>query len=344
MFEQLWKLLSGNSSKADAEPPVMTVEGPPPDEVTVGDRNRFGIASHITRYRGLPIVNWREVDAWIYKLPFPHLQAEAWAECELAWLLHLRDALGPGYRLDQIEGTSLVSSLEPELAHAALLHMWHLREAILCILPGIARVPQWGTDILLILDDERLYYRYVSYYYPKKGEFSRSGAMFIDKGCAHCVTVKSDLYVEERAITHEMVHSYLAYLPLPLWLNEGITVNVEGRPGPDRRHPEETRWMLDKHAAFWHGKEIQEFWSGKSFSRPGGSNVLSYDLAGMMVEELAKDWDAFSKFVLAADRFDAGAGAALKHMGIDLGEFVKYMLYKKSSANWSPDPKTCSDW
>lgn len=44
--------------------------------------------------------------------------------------------------------------------------------------------------------------------------------------------------------------------------------------------------------------------------------MLSYDLARIIVEQLAKDWEAFQDFVLAADRADAGSAA---HKHLDLG-------------------------
>jgi hypothetical protein len=150
--------------------------------------------------------------------------------------------------------------------------------------------------------------------------------------------VKSELRQVEATIAHEMTHSCLEHLPLPLWLNEGLAVNTEERltgvkPSlltPDRLH--------DKLRRFWSVVSIQEFWSGRSFDRPGDSNQLSYALARIIVEQLAKDWGPFREFVLRADRADAGAAAARECLGLDLGSIVTVLLERETPKSWSPDP------
>jgi hypothetical protein len=93
------------------------------------------------------------------------------------------------------------------------------------------------------------------------------------------------------------------------------------------------------HLAFWGEEEIQEFWSGKSFLRAGDGNLLSYDLARLMVEQLSRPWEPFKQFVLAADGADAGSAAARQYLGVDLGEVVSELLEQASPAMpWGPDP------
>jgi hypothetical protein len=60
---------------------------------------------------------------------------------------------------------------------------------------------------------------------------------------------------------------------------------------------------------------IQQFWSGRSFGIGGESNSLSYDLARIVVEQLARNWAAFLQFVLHAERDDAGLSAARERLG-----------------------------
>src|SRR5439155_15479306 len=129
------------------------------------------------------------------------------------------------------------------------------------------KIPEWGKDILIVFDDVDAYYRYVSHYYPESGEFGLSSGMYINVGCGHFVTVKSDLRVIEPVIAHELTHGCVSHLSLPAWLNEGLAVNTEqclSPPGPPRFTP---RQMHNKHRRFWGHSEIQEFWSGKSFLR-----------------------------------------------------------------------------
>lgn len=231
----------------------------------------------------------------------------------------------------------LLSSLEANVARATVEYMERTLGRVVKLLDGIAQVPPLGKDLMLVFDDDESYYRYVSYYYSDAGEFAFSGGMHINAGCSHYATVKNDLRAIEPVIAHEMTHGCLGHLPLPVWLNEGLAVNTEHRlAGARSTHtPQQLR---SKHLVFWGAQEIQEFWSGKSFLRTDDDNLLSYDLARLAVEHLAKNWESFVPFVLAADSVDAGAAAARQHLGVDLGAFVCALLDQEPSPAWSPDP------
>jgi hypothetical protein len=306
-----------------------------PARVALEGGAEFPLAEHTTLHHGYPILDWEKVWAWTETFEPEARQLEAWAACERAWLLQFRDALGARFRLDESDRAAVISSLEPHLAQATLGFMGKTLRRIGAVLDGIARA---GSGTLIVFDDEESYYRYVSYYYPESGEFAFSGGMHIHKGYSHYVAVKSELRQVEATIAHEMTHSCLGHLPLPLWLNEGLAMNTEERltgvkPSlltPDRLH--------DKLRRFWSVVSIQEFWSGRSFDRPGDSNQLSYALARIIVEQLAKDWGPFREFVLRADRADAGAAAARECLGLDLGSVVTVLLERETPKSWSPDP------
>lgn len=340
MLEFLRTLLRARGRETPAKPPFSIAEESAPAEIAIEGLEPFPIATHVVDHHGFPIVDWNAVTSWIDRLTVPELQAQAWAACERAWLLRFRDALGPSHRLAESDQAAVLSSLEPNLARATLDMMERTLRRIVFVLDGIAQVPPWGKDILVVFDDQDDYYHYVSYYYPESGEFAFSSGMHIGSGCSHFVTVKSDLRSIEPVIAHEMTHGCVAHLPLPLWLNEGMAVNTERRlagSGAPLHTPQE---MREKHLRFWHAAEIQEFWSGESFHRTDDGNSLSYDLARIMIEQMAKDWESFRKFVLAADRADAGAGAAREHLGVDLGEVVCALLERQPSSQWAPDPRT----
>jgi hypothetical protein len=210
------------------------------------------------------------------------------------------------------------------------------------VLDGIAQVPPWGKDILIVFDDADSYYNYVSYYYPdEEREFAYSGGMHINTGCSHYVTIKRELQSVEPVIAHEMTHGCLSHLPLPLWLNEGLAVNTEIRLVGNFSVSLTPQQMRKKHFSFWGSNEIQEFWSGKSFERPDDGNLLSYDLARIMVEQMAKDWERFKEFVLHADWRDSGAEAAEQYLDVDLGKLVCLLLEKPDDFDWSPEPQSC---
>jgi hypothetical protein len=309
----------------------------PPEFVQIDEANPFPLAAHIARANGFPYVDWKAVESWAAALPEEE-QAQAWFSCARGWLLHLRAALGQQYRLDLAKHALLLSTLEPPIARDTLDFMERTTGRIVRLLDGIASPPKRGESILVVFDDEESYYNYIAYFYPERGEFAQSGGLYIDAGCGHFVTVKSDLPSVEPVIAHEMTHASVAGLPLPLWLNEGLAVNSERALTMPQRGLYSPVELHEKHVAFWNAEEIQRFWSGESFDVGGDSNMLAYDLAQIIVEQMAKDWTSFRRFVLAADRADGGAAAAREHLAVDLGEYVCALLEQQNTSGWSPDP------
>jgi hypothetical protein len=160
--------------------------------------------------------------------------------------------------------------------------------------------------------------------------------MFLQQGYGHFVFVESEMTSMEAVIAHELTHCLLQHLPLPAWLNEGMAVNTEHRlcpPGRPLYTPEE---MQEKHAAFWNGETIQEFWSGKSWVRPDDGNLLSYDLAKHFVLLASRDFGAFRAFAQAALLEDGGGDAARKHLGYPLAHLAEAVL---GEGAWSPRPE-----
>lgn len=314
-----------------------------PTEIVVDGMPSFQITSHISWCNNFPILDWDEVHSWVEKAPSDELKAIAWNACEHGWLVHFQQALGKSYTLVESEGAVVLSSLGTKRSRATIDYMNRTLSRVTKVLDGIARLPQWGKDILIVFHDADSYYSYVSHYYPDNGgEFAFSGGMHINSGCSHYVTVDADMHSVESIIAHEMTHGCLSHLPLPLWLNEGLAVNTERRlagSGVPLYTPAE---MRAKHLCFWGENEIQEFWSGKSFNRPDDGNLLSYDLARIMIELMAKDWERFRQFVLNADMVDGGAGAAQEYLGVDLGNAVCSLLEKPLDDTWTPAPKRWS--
>ncbi|PFH12118.1 hypothetical protein BCF11_4593 [Collimonas sp. PA-H2] len=332
-------LLPAKRSQVVAEMPIFADVETLPAEVVVDENISFQLASQIAYHEKFPILDWDAVRAWVSETVPPDLQAKAWLASERAWLLHFRAALGTGFAIRESENAILLSSLENNVARATLGYMELTLKRVIKTLDGIAQVVPLGKDILIIFDDGDSYYNYVSCCYPDAGEFAFSGGMYINGGCGHYVTVKEDLRQIEPVITHEMTHGCVSHLPLPAWLNEGLAVNTEQRfaPRADRRRtPQE---LHRKHLAFWREDTLQEFWSGQSFLRTDDGNLLSYDLARILVAHMAKDWNAFREFALAADLADGGAAAARDHLGVELGELVCTLFAWQPEAAFGPDPR-----
>jgi hypothetical protein len=309
---------------------------PAPMRVAAGGKP-FPIVNHLKRFNGYPIVDWQTVTDWVNGCKPVRRRATAWTACERAWLLHFRDALGPQFRLDESRTAFLLSSLQPNVAAAALEFMRRAPRRIALILEELAQVRPWGKEILIVFADSEAYYRYAAHYYPKKGEFALSGGMHIDSGCSHYVSPRNDLAQIEPMVAHEMTHGCLGHLPLPLWLNEGLAVNTERRVA-GARSSLPTPELHAQHQRFWSAGRIQQFWSGKSFDRQDEGNKLSYDLARIIVEQLAKDWASFKRFVLHSNGADSGAAAARDCLRLDLGDVVLRLLERKPGRSWSPNP------
>jgi hypothetical protein len=190
---------------------------------------------------------------------------------------------------------------------------------------------------MIVFEDVDSYYRYLSFYFPDAAARGLSRAMYLRAEVGHFVAVKADLYAAQSLMVHEMTRNCLMHLPLPLWLNIGIAVNTErqlvnkkscGGCGSGNMH--------DRLLAYWNEAGIQGFWSGATFQRGDEGAELSFELARIMVELLAKDWSSFMSFVINASAEDAGHAAARTHLDMDLGELACAILERDYRAEWSP--------
>ena len=309
-----------------------------PEQVGATGVEPYAFKARLLQPHGFPLPDWDAVDNWLATIHDGTARRDARLDTRRAWLLHLRDALGPHVSLHETSDAYVLSSLAEPVALATAKYVSTTRQRVERVLHGLAQFPPGEKSILLVLDDEETYYRYVAIYYPEDGEFAFSGGMFIKQGCPHFVLRSADLPSIEPTIAHELTHSALAHLQLPLWLDEGIAVNTERRlsnVGASLYTPLE---MRDKHLQFWGPVEIQEFWSGASFFRTDDGNLLSYDLARLLVEQLGKSWESFQRFVAQARREDAGAAAAAEHLGVDLGAYVCALFEKTDPPAWKPLP------
>lgn len=344
MFGRLRAALGIGAVADDSGRPASPSVPLPPDTVAV-EGTTFAFAAHLRWSEGLPHADWSKVRPWVDSFDDRTARSEAWAQCEKAWLAHLARALGPSFAVRSESNTLLLSSLDARAARVVLEYVNRTRSRVLRLLDGIAADEDLGHDIVILLDDDEAYYRYVAHHYPEAGEFALSGGMCIhDGGCVHFVSVKHEQHALEPVIAHETTHAMLAHLPIPLWLNEGLAVNTERRLSPPMAGPRHNdvsaQQMHRRHCAFWGAEEIQQFWSGASFSRSDQGNELSYDLARILVDQFAAEWPRFVQFVNAAQRDDGGDAAARACLGLPLGDVVAAVLERQSAADCSPRADT----
>jgi hypothetical protein len=287
----------------------------------------------------VPILDWRALDDWAGTHETAEAVSRAVDQGRHAWLLHMRDALGPYAHLHVTDESYILSTLEPNIVKAMAKYIATARRRISRVLGDLACFPQSERSILMVFDSQEDYYHYVSIYYPAEGEFAFSGGMYINAGCPHFVVVRSDLSSVEPVIAHELTHSALAHLRLPKWLDEGLAVNTERKVAGARPFLYTPHELHQMHLRFWNAQRVQEFWSGASFDRSDHGNLLSYELARIIVEQLATQWDDFARFVAIAKQEDAGAAAAQDVLSVNLGAFVAALFERESSEAWAPDPK-----
>lgn len=323
MLQRLRNWFSGSSAAPVTE--LNSQLALAPSFIDVPSTSAWSFDLGLIRWDGGVLPDEIQVNAWFSSCDQSQ-QAAAWLAFERGWLLHLRDYLGAGYRLYESENTLILSSQDQRAVNLTLDYMEKTLKRVLRTLDGIAEGAPLGKELLVVFEDEDSYYRYVAHFYPDEGEFAFSSGMCIHSVCMHYVMAQGQLQILEPIIAHEMTHGCLAHLPLPLWLNEGIAVNTEHRltrVPPSEFTPME---MRQKHLVFWNEQTLAEFWSGESFQRSDDGNLLSYDLARLLVDVLARDWDSFAAFVRAADARDAGFSAANEYLGLDLGLAVSHLL------------------
>lgn len=331
MLGQLRKLFSSNSEASPAE------NAAPPTEISVGNAPALLLPQFFVQHENLPLLDGHRLASWLNGNVAVEFRASMWEQAKRAWLMHVRDALGASFQITESETALVLSSLNPTTARTTANFMSNALEQVLGVLDGIAQAPQSGKDVLIVFEDAESYYRYLSFFYPNAAVPGLGRGMYIRTGAGHFVTVKADLYAIQTLMVHEMTRNCLAHLPLPLWLDVGIAVNTErqlvnkkscGGCGSQQLH--------HRLLAYWNESEIRGFWSGASFQRADEGLQLSYELARIMVELLAKDWQSFKSFVTSAHADDAGAAAARAHLDMDLGELVCALLERDYRGGWSP--------
>lgn len=343
MSTSWWKRLFG-SIESNARPVSSQVRldsvGDPPDHIEAAGTPPLQLRPLMRMTEGLPHPDWATIDAWVDSIPVAHEQAAAWARCELGWLQHLRFSLGPDYRLHVTDREALLSTLDTATAQATTAFVAKSRARIARALEGLAEEPKSGYDIVMVLEDEETYYRYVSHHYPDGGHFARSSGMYLGVGCGHFITVRNHLHHIEPVIVHELTHALLNHLPLPTWINEGLAVNTEHRFHPPLAGAHlggaDSMEQHARHQAFWTPDHLQQFWSGEAFHRPGQGQELAYDLARILTAQLASDWPRFTAFARSAHRLDAGAYAAQQLLGIGLGQAVCALLERDYTPDHEP--------
>lgn len=282
-----------------------------------------------------PRPNWEN----IYEYVESHLknveQNELWCEIANTWMLKLKSKLPDGYQIHESDNYILVTSESDRYVTLLQGFLESTLKKILSTLKGIASDDGFGKYVVIVFNDIDDYYSYMSYYYPEDGVFGLSSGVYLNNGYGHFVFPHQDVTYAESITAHEMTHSLLSHLPIPLWLNEGMAVAIEDMitgSAPLRMDNE----LFARHKSFWGEKEIQEFWSGDAFHRPDEGQELSYHLAQLAVKSLSHDYEAFVRFANKANGDDGGESAANEIFGGGLGGLIAQFF---GDGDWEPKPQ-----
>ncbi|MDH5835258.1 hypothetical protein [Luteimonas kalidii] len=255
------------------------------------------------------------------------------------WLDALGTALPDGEYVRQAAANFLLlSSLPGRTATLVLDRCEQALRAIRTRLGPLACDGGHGPYVVMVFASRETYYDYLDHYSPAGGDHAPSSGVFINDGYGHFASWHDGLDDLEPVVVHELTHALLTHLPLPVWLNEGIAVNVEQALLPRMADPRLRLYspaeMHARHLGWWNRERIQAFWSGKAF-RVGDGEELAYDLAATITRLAAKqDESAFRAFVLAARWEDAGQGAETE-LGFPLVHLVEAVL---GEGEWEPRP------
>jgi hypothetical protein len=291
---------------------------------------------------GFPRPNWPEIARWVgANVPDAGL-ADAWHDAARNWLGRLQQRLGADYRRAETRNFLVLAPFDDSRMERATRFLEAIHPQVRHALAGIVAPAVTAKHAVIVFDDRDQYLAYIAHFYADGGEHGMSGGIFIRDGYPHFALTVLHTGLPEAVFTHELIHACLAGLSLPLWLEEGITLSVE------HAFIGSSPLVVDRdiylqHRQFWNCRTIQEFWSGRSFHRADDGQMLSYNLAQVLVHKLATARDIareqLQAFLAASDAADAGQAAALRHLDLSLGDLAASFL---GPGQWEPDPSACS--
>jgi hypothetical protein len=242
------------------------------------------------------------------------------------WLKTVVATLPAGYTLAESSQFMLVANDDERLTNRILGWCEHSRRTILETLAGVSRDDGYGKHVVLAFRKSDHYYDYISDFYPDEGEFGVSSGIFLNTFYGHFAICQTSQQQLERTIAHELNHALLRHLPLPLWLNEGVTQVIEdivvgnSNFGFDRE-------IMHRHRGYWNSETIQLFWTGDSFHSADDGQELSYHLSQVLFRNLMSDFPKRIKsFLNSANHSDAGNAALQETCGTSLGARVSQFL------------------
>lgn len=292
------------------------------------------IPEAVEMHEGLPHPRWDIVWDHVEENVAAEERDAAYWILVYQWLDKMASHLGGNYEI-HISPNFLILAAIPDDEAMSMLRFVERSLARIIEVLGEPQEYAVGPYVVLVFGDGDDFARYIAPFYEPEGEFMMPGGVFLNAGYSHVAIQETHTYGMQHTLTHELAHNVLMFYPLPAWLNEGLVQVLTEFLIGGHVEPLDSR-MARKHRLFWNRGNIQDFWSGRSFTMPGDASRLSYELAVVAVRNLAVGGAGFRDFVRAANMDDAGESAAREFMRCSLADAVTGLL---GEGPWAPDPE-----
>ena len=269
---------------------------------------------------GFPAPRWSALTE--SKIPLTRENGAAFLD---EWSERLWQTLGDSYEIIDTKHFVCVSGFDSahgDLFAGACERAW---DRVLSGLPGVAKAREYPRYLVIAFNHMKVFLRYAASFYPDGGEYGMPAGMHIGDGLGHFIVGPEAIASQERTITHELTHAMLDHLVLPRWLDEGLAQRMAAIAGL-RQSRLITAELLDEHREFWNSGNIEQFWSGESFSALGESQKYSYQMAEALVDMLPGKEERIYEFIRNAKWEDGGRAAAQEILGSDLAELISAFL------------------
>ena len=279
---------------------------------------------------GLPRPRWEGIHRRVFAEPDLAQRHQQWCAAQREWLRRLREGLQQPYQVNESEHFIILTAARGDVGWLAD-YAEQARRQVTDLL-GERVGERVGKLAVLIFAGEAEYRRYTRHFLPE-GKPTPSAGAWINDGDAHIIM--DGITGFKATLVHELVHSQLSVPPRPRWLEEGLARHLERRLVTHQRRERSTlvRQELRSH---WKPKTLQGFWFGEAFAdaRPYGGQPYAYELADLLVTELAELSEAdLRRFAAAARRDDAGVAASREVYGFGLEVWAGKVL---GEGEWAP--------
>jgi hypothetical protein len=296
------------------------------------------ISEHLHIKEGFCYPDWLAIAAVIDEhLPESDWHA-AWEKAAQCWMNRLRENLGGKYQVYEATKVLLLSEAPiHEIKEACGLFEDGLRQ-ILERLDGVASDVGYGKHIVMMFTSLHDYYKYITNFYAVGDGPIPEGICLRGDIYTHYAFPPMDYSSYRSVLVHELTHSCLGHLPIPLWLNEALAMRMQQVICSSDSFIIDQE-IYERHVAHWNHENIQQFWQGDSWYIFNDNISYIYNLAQVLWRKIETDLNAprsaILQFIVDAHYEDGGEAAFQNTFGLSLGDLVTDFL---GDGTWAPEP------